>query len=181
MKYSNDALKYRDKICYNDSLPIGRIRFSLMHEMGHIVLNHSENRTHQMEQEANYYASNILAPRMAIHYAKCKNENDVTKLFSLTSEAAQYAFNDYRRWHRQTVYYKMNDFDKAMYEHFHNIDQKCFVFNIKRCAYCDTLIYNSSDFICKNCKTPRHTYNNTAFQNHQELLLAESNWLYGFD
>lgn len=180
MRFSNDALKYRDKICYNDNLPFGRIRFSLMHELGHIILNHSENHTHQMEQEANFFASNILAPRMAIHYANCKNESDVVRLFGLTNEAAQYAFDDYRRWYRWTVYHKMNSFDKELYSHFYNQDANCFVYSIKRCAYCDKLIFNSTDILCKKCKTPSRTYT-TTFHHDQDLLIAESQWLYGFE
>ncbi len=177
LKFSNDALKYRDKICYNSNLPSGRVRFSLMHELGHIVLNHSNNPTHEMEQEANFFASNILAPRMAIHYAKCKNETDVSKIFELTNEASQYAFDDYRRWHRWTIYHKMNNLDKAMYAHFYNKELNCFVYSIIRCAYCDTLIYNSFDNICKKCKTPSRVF--TQYQKPSEdLLIAESHWLY---
>lgn len=175
MKYSNDALKYRDKICYNDSLPLGRIRFSLMHELGHIVLNHIENRTYEMEQEANYFASHILAPRIAIHYSKCKNENDVAKQFGLTIEAAQYAFENYRRWHRWTVYHKMNEYDKEMYTHFYNKEANCFVYSIKRCAYCDTEIYNSTNILCKKCNQITHI----PPEYDQDLMIAESQWLYG--
>lgn len=47
------------------------------------------------EAEANFFASNILAPRMAIHYARCKNEADVARIFEVSCEAAQYAFDDY--------------------------------------------------------------------------------------
>jgi hypothetical protein len=63
---------------------------------------------------------------MAIHYAKCKNVIDVAKLFGLTNEAAQYAFDDYRRWHRWTVHHKMDNFDKSMYVHFYNKEFGCF-------------------------------------------------------
>ena len=177
LNYSDDALNYKGKLCYNDKMPDGRIRFSLMHELGHIILKHSGNHTPQMEHEANYFASNILAPRMAIHYAGCRNENDVSKLFSLTHEAAQYAFDDYKRWYRRTVYYKMNAFDKAIYAHFYNDEAKCFIYNIKKCAYCDREIYNSPDILCKKCNTPSRSY----LQYHpldEDLLIAQNQWLY---
>ncbi len=38
MRYSNDALYYKDKICYNDGQPHGRISFSLMHDLAHVIL-----------------------------------------------------------------------------------------------------------------------------------------------
>lgn len=178
LNYSNDALNYRGKICYNDKMQEGRIRFSLMHELGHVILKHGESPSKEQEKEADFFASHTLAPRMAIHYAKCKNQNDVAKLFRLSQEAAQYAFDDYRRWYRRTVYHKMNDFDKAMYAHFYNHDANCFVYNIKSCAYCNSMLYNSSEIICKRCSSPIHSYLQHQ-QQDDELLIAESQWLYG--
>ena len=178
MSYSNDALYYKDKICYNDMQPKGRIYFSLMHELGHVILNHGDNPTPKMEQEANFFASHILAPRMAIHYSSCKNLNDVANLFGLTNEAAGYAFDDYRRWHRKALYAKMSSFDQAMYQHFFNEEAHKFVYNIKRCAYCDGLIFNSTDYVCTKCDPSIH-YPSSTLQTDTELLIAENHWLYG--
>lgn len=176
MKYSEDALNFKDKICYNDNFPSGRIRFSLMHELGHIILNHGENRTPEMEQEANFFASNILAPRMAMHYAKCKNHNEVAKLFNITNEAAEYAFNDYKRWYRWTIYHKMNTFDKALYSHFYNKEQGKFIYRIEHCIYCHSEIFNSKDYVCKKCHAPAFNYSNNM---NMDFLVAQSQWLYG--
>lgn len=172
---SDESLRLFDNIYYNDSMPIKRIRFSLAHELGHIILDHGDYLDPLKESEANYFASNFLAPRMAIHYAKCKNQNDVAKIFHISQEAAQYAFDDYRRWHRRITIYKMNALDKAMYQHFHNRNANCFVYNIKRCAYCDAEIYNSQSITCKKCN--RLTYIHPSLD--QDLMIAESNWLYG--
>ena len=101
---SDDA--FRDMatktVAYNTEAPKKRMYFSLAHELGHIVLGHL-TETAKTEAEANFFASNILAPRMAIHYAQCKNEADVTRIFEISCEAAQYAFDDYRRWRRSIV------------------------------------------------------------------------------
>lgn len=171
---SDESLKLLDNIYYNDDMPMTRIRFSLAHELGHIVLGHGDYLDPIKETEANYFASYFLAPRMVIHYAKCKNQNDVAKLFRLSQEAAQYAFDDYRRWHRRTVYYKMNSFDKAMYRYFYNEDQKCFVYSVKNCAYCDSEMYNSPDITCKKCN--RITYISPEYD--LDLIVAENQWLY---
>jgi Zn-dependent peptidase ImmA (M78 family) len=173
---SDEALKLFNNIYYNDSMPRTRVRFSLAHELGHIVLGHGDYLVPENEAEANYFSSCLLAPRMAIHYSKCKNENDVAKIFNISSEAARYAFMDYRRWHRKVAIHKMNELDKAMYAHFYNQDANRFVYKIKHCVYCDTPIYNSTNIICKKCNTPHKTY----FQHPDEdLLIAEGHWLYG--
>ena len=177
ISYSDDALNYKGKLCYNDMMFEGRIRFTLMHELGHIALKHGESPSEEQEKEADFFSSHFLAPRIAIHYAECKNQNDVAKTFQISQEAAQYAFDDYRRWYRRTVYYKMSTFDKAMYTHFYNEDAKCFIYNIKQCAYCDTLIYNSKAHICMKCKASSRLYTQYQCQD-EELFVAETQWLY---
>lgn len=177
IKYSEDAFTFKDKICYNSNLPYGRIRFSLMHELGHVILKHSQVKTLELEQEANFFASNILAPRMAIHYAGCKNESDVSKLFDITNEAAQYAFDDYKRWHKWITIHKMSAIDKAMYSYFYNENAKRFVYSQRKCAYCDADIYNSTYFVCNKCIPQDHSY--TRYEPQEKaLLIAENYWLY---
>ena len=117
LQVSDDAFRLKNKIYYNDTLQNCRIRFTLMHELGHHVLNHTGD-SQQNEADANYFASNILAPRIAIHYSECKNANDVSHIFSMSFSAAEIAFNDYRRWRRYIAYHKMSVLDKDMYRHF---------------------------------------------------------------
>ncbi len=177
-KISDDAFTTKNVVFYNDEMPIGRVRFSLMHELAHRVLKHTEPMCEEQEKEADFFASHTLAPRMAIHYARCKNQNDVAKVFRISQEAAQYAFDDYRRWYRWTVYHKMNAFDKAMYAHFYNKQAKCFVYSLMKCAYCDTEMYNSPDIVCRKCRISSRAY--MQYQSPDEdLLIAESQWLYG--
>jgi Zn-dependent peptidase ImmA (M78 family) len=178
MSYSDDALNYKDKICYNDKKPFGRICFSLMHELGHIILHHNETHNPKTEQEANIFASNILAPRIAIHYSNCKNQTDVAKLFGLTNEAAQYAYDDYRRWYHKTVYQKMNSFDTSIYKHFYSENYNKFVYSIKPCIYCGQDILNSSEYICDKCSSLEHMYQ-MKYEPDIQLLIAENQWLYG--
>lgn len=175
---SNESLKLFDNIYYNDNMLPSRIKFSIAHELGHIILGHGEYQNAVTESEANYFASHFLAPKMAIHYAGCKNQSDVAKVFNLSQEAAQYAFDDYRRWHRRTVIHKMTTFDKAMYAYFYNSQQSCFVYSIKNCEDCGTEIYNSYDVQCKRCKAKVHHSHMIYQAPSEDLLIAEGQWLY---
>lgn len=173
---SDESMKLYNRIYYNDNMIIGKIRFSIMHELGHIVLDHGEYRNELLEAEANYFSSHILAPRMAIHYSGCKNHVHVAKLFNISFEAAQIAFDDYRRWHRRAVY-KMGDFDKAMYAHFYNEKHKGFVYNIKTCKFCGKELLNEKSDYCEHC------FNKLSYIDYAKkdkyFYAAENNWLYG--
>lgn len=184
MSCSDDA--YREPInkivAFNQDMPAGRINFSLAHELGHIVLEHPCSNDYY-EQESNFFASNFLAPRMAIHYSRCKNANDVAKKFNLSDEAAQYAFEDYRRWHRYIVTHgnKMSQIDRAMYAHFYNQKYKGFVWHIDECYICGKKVLNN--YICGVCEA-RRQYDermyNTFFPEYDESLIAEESILYRF-
>ena len=186
--YSEDAFQTGTSkiIAYNPDRPHRRIRFSLMHELGHHVLEHSGS-SDPNEKEANAFASHILAPRMAIHYSRCKNANDVAKLFDISFEAADNAFMDYRRWHRNVVMYKMSAVDKAMYTHFYNTNQKCFVWSKQNCCFCGKVLYNSIDGHCRICTLPpapleRKRYYADVFCDDNDRILRRQHlkWLYDF-
>lgn len=186
MEYSEDAFRSGSSmmVAYNSERPHGRIRFSLMHELGHHVLRHT-GTSDQNEKEANAFASYILAPRMAIHYSKCKNANDVAKIFDMSFEAADNAFIDYRRWHRNVVMYKMSPIDKIMYQHFYNTDQKCFVWSKQTCSFCGRVLYNSAERHCKICTLPpdppKRSYADVYYDDNERILQRQHlKWLYDF-
>lgn len=152
--FSDEAYKepLTKTIAYNKGRPRCRIRFSLCHELAHIVLNH-ECVSKQNEAEANYFASNFLAPRMAIHYSGCKNARDVAKIFYLSEEAAEIAFDDYRRWHRIAVC-RMSSVDWEFYHHFYNEDAGKFVYINETCPCCGRKVYNTTTCpVCSNWGT----------------------------
>lgn len=171
-------------IAYNTHNPKGRIRFSLMHELAHHILGHTGD-SELNEQEANAFASYILAPRMAIHYSKCKNAEDVSQTFEVSYDAASIAFDDYRRWHRHVAIYKMSYLDKVMYRQFYDSVKECFVWSIKECDFCGATLYNSNSGRCAHCtvpeyaETPRYSYEPPAHNIDMELFRRlENKWLY---
>lgn len=162
---SDDAYSFKDKIFYNPSMPKRRIRFSLMHELGHYLLKHGENRSPEEESEANYFASNILMPRMAIHYSRIHNIKELANLFDISLECMEYSYNNYTKWIYSINRYGMSKYDKSIYLHFYNQDNKCFVFNIDHCIYCGDIIYNKNIPICTDCDKPLS--NDSFFDNYE--------------
>lgn len=95
--YSKDAITFRTTIYYNSLNTDRRIRFSLMHELGHFILGHTST-TAEFEDEADVFASNILAPRVAIKRLNCETADDIHDIFKLSYSASNRALQDYKRW-----------------------------------------------------------------------------------
>lgn len=177
-QYSEDAFRFKNLIYYNDNKPKSRIEFSLMHELGHILLEHQGEYDWQ-EVEANYFASNIIAPRMAIHYSKCTSAEDIHKNFGLSLEASQYAYSDYLAWHDhiQKNGNKISYVDKKIYDYFHSEKYGVFIWNKKRCKSCGKIIINKK--ICECHSNKMLAYHDAEIYSIPGFSAAESNYLYG--
>jgi Zn-dependent peptidase ImmA (M78 family) len=98
-------------IAYNDQIGTkSRIRFTLMHEIGHIymkhlidfdqtllrrsTLNHKEYNI--LEEEANVFARNALAPALVVKNLEYINVEDVKEVFNLSNRAADVRLNSIR-------------------------------------------------------------------------------------
>jgi len=108
----------------------GRRRWTLAHEIGHILCGHFELCPHiekfaendlssypEYEKEADYFAATLLAPMpffslMDIHVA-----DDVQRRFMLSGEASRNRINDYARWknNRSNIMWD-NDMQKLFLE-----------------------------------------------------------------
>ncbi|SET33304.1 ImmA/IrrE family metallo-endopeptidase [[Clostridium] polysaccharolyticum] len=139
-KYSNDAFSYGNLVCYNDTMPIERIRFSLMHELGHLLL-HSENET-----DANLFASHLLAPRCILKKSRLTQPKDISTLFGISREAAVYALKDLSKMDCS------NTIDEQLLEHFYSPKLGIYVYHISECPVCGSTIYNSIHNTCLQCK-----------------------------
>lgn len=95
---SNDAFTARNTIFYNDRMTKGRIAFSLMHEFAHFIMDIPDG-SKESEDDADRFASNILAPRVMIHYLLDKRDSDqIHDTFGLSYSASNNAVGDYKRW-----------------------------------------------------------------------------------
>ena len=177
-QYSEDAFRFKNLIYYNDMQPKSRIDFSLMHELGHILLEHQGEYDWQ-ETEANYFASNMLAPRMAIHYARCTSSEEVHERFNLSPEASKYAYDSYFSWidHIQNNGNKISGIDKEMYKHFYNDKYKMFVWNKSKCRCCGKIVYNKK--ICECHSRRMYAYHDSDIYSIPGYATGEYNNLYG--
>lgn len=102
-------------IVYNNRKSVFRTRFSLAHELGHIVLEHLNQETlslaygnqpdyryMRLEGEANIFAGNILAPPIVIdsfyHRSPDYISLQIGVVFGLSQEAARKRLADYKIW-----------------------------------------------------------------------------------
>lgn len=104
---SKDGYTQLDKdnysIAYNDDPALGdRKRFTLMHEIGHIYLNHlvdfditllyrgslSQDENKVLENEANAFARNVLAPVSLVQQLTDKAPKNISAKFGITYHAA---------------------------------------------------------------------------------------------
>ena len=106
---------------------ISRLRFTVAHELGHIILGHvgkyalvnrepSQN-DNPIEQEANIFASRLLAPACVLWGCKVKSAEDIMKLCDLSYQAADF------RMERMKVLYARNKFltsplEKIVFDNF---------------------------------------------------------------
>lgn len=84
-------------IFYEDKRPYGRLHHTLMHEIGHIALDHTEH-SDLAEAEAGYFAKYALAPPVFIHRLGLQTANEIQMRFEISYEAATYALKFYRKW-----------------------------------------------------------------------------------
>lgn len=84
-------------IYYNDKMPKQRIRFTIMHELGHIILDHSEH-SDLAESEANYFAKYALAPPPLIRQFPIEDYIELARVFDLSTKCAFWSMQKYNKW-----------------------------------------------------------------------------------
>lgn len=86
-------------IFYNDEKDYGRVNHTIMYEIGHIVLDHSED-SELAEKEVKFFAKYALAPPVLIHKLKLNSPESISQIFEISYEAACYAYDYYKKWLR---------------------------------------------------------------------------------
>lgn len=121
-----DSANQRYLVMYNQNMPSGRLRWTLLHEMGHIRLGHFETLGafvlaarderqgyRQLEYEADCFAWNAIAPLPILRELNISSAAEIQRRFGLSAEAAENQFERLQKWsysHRKTCI--ENDFKK---------------------------------------------------------------------
>lgn len=111
-------------IYYNDKKDYGRINFTILHEIGHIVLDHTQ-QSELAEAEANFFAKYTIAPPVLVDLFR--NETSYWELllsicenFRVTQTAGYYCFKYYLQWkaHFNSVNREYKEYEKMILEQF---------------------------------------------------------------
>lgn len=104
-------------IFYDSALPVGRQRFTVAHEIGHLVLGHVgpgmatvENREptgaeREEETQANQFAARLLAPACVLHEIGAIEPDEIQTLCGISNQAAKFRAERMRDLERRGRYY----------------------------------------------------------------------------
>lgn len=95
--YSDDAYslynpkKYEYVIVYNDAIESARVNFTIMHEIGHIQLDHDKSKLTEAEKEveADTFAQKALAPVGVILKLGLKTDVQISSVFQVSLPCAR--------------------------------------------------------------------------------------------
>ncbi len=92
-----NAVLNKSFIYYND-ICVGEFqRFTIMHEIGHILSGHKEE-SELARKMANYFAAYALAPSPLIDYYECEDYMALVDVFAVSPQCASLCFDRYLRW-----------------------------------------------------------------------------------
>lgn len=117
-----DEKNDRFEIFYNDDKNETRIKFTLGHEISHIIhLDTYENET--IKAKANYFSRFLIVPIPLIRELNLTNKADVGYIFQVSPDVAQYSLEFYNR---NIVKFDNDDMDYIEFvKLFNNSIEKC--------------------------------------------------------
>ena len=89
-------------IYYNDSKPEGRVRFTIMHEIAHVIRKHKQY-SELAEAEANWYAAYALCPPPKVDKLNITDYEELISKFNITNSCAYNSMNRYFSWKKRNV------------------------------------------------------------------------------
>lgn len=106
-------------------MPIARQRFTIAHELGHILLHHfnSNLSNEYIEKEANMFAIRLLAPTCIIKELNINTVDQLAKTFNISAEAANYRLKRMQILNKRNKFYT-NDLEIQLINQFKNIIRK---------------------------------------------------------
>lgn len=104
-------------VFFDSSLPTGRQRFTVAHEIGHLILGHVgrgmatvENREptgteRAEERQANQFAARLLAPACVLHEIGAITAEAIRELCGISRQAAEFRAERMQELERRSRYY----------------------------------------------------------------------------
>lgn len=86
-------------IFYNDDKDYNRLNWTILHEIGHLVLGHTEH-CKLADAEADFFAKNAIAPPILVHKLNLKSSTEIQDHFYISKKAAENSWNYYQTWLR---------------------------------------------------------------------------------
>jgi len=123
IQLSGEGFTLDNTIYYNDYQLSTRVRFTIMHEIGHVLLGHIEDDDNA-ETEANFFAGYILVPPVLVFAHDKTNDIDQTQiktLFNVSNPVAENTYIYYKKWSRRNKnQFGLSPVDIEIYDHFYN-------------------------------------------------------------
>jgi len=101
-------------IIYNRQKPRPRKRFTVAHEIGHILLGHvgkyqlvnrePSSEDNPIEQAANVFASRLLAPACVLWALNCQTPEEIMKVCDISYQAAEYRAARMQELYRRNMF-----------------------------------------------------------------------------
>lgn len=118
--YAFNATKNKKKIiCYKDSGNLNTNRFTIAHEIGHILLKHNNNIKIYKEEQANIFASRLLSPLCIIKHYNFTKTTEISKFFGLSEESAEIRLNRFKTIVTRNKFLS-NELEKEYYNNYCN-------------------------------------------------------------
>lgn len=113
--------------------PLKRMRFTIAHELGHIILGHvgeyqlinraPSSSDNSIEQEANIFASRLLAPACILWGCKVQSPEEISKLCDISLSSAEHRYERYCKLLRRNRFIS-SPLERAVFEQFSNFIQE---------------------------------------------------------
>lgn len=100
---------------YNDSHSFEIIRFTILHEIGHIELKHTED-CELAEAEAEWFAAYAIAPPPLVDLYNIEDFLDIVRIFKTSYECGFNCMRRYVKWKRNVLIKK--DYEKELIKLF---------------------------------------------------------------
>ncbi len=108
----------RECIYYNDvDWDYERQNYTILHEIGHIVLDHTGADPDKEEDEANFFAKYAIAPPVLVHRSGARSAEEIYEVFDVSFEEAWYAFKYYKSWlDGYLVVQRLTEYEKELWD-----------------------------------------------------------------